>query len=189
MNQQQFFEKAVRALETLEIPYMVAGSVAAVVYGEPRMTNDMDVVVDLRPESAGPLAGSFTPPDFHYPSQPTVLEEIRRRGQFNILHLASGSKVDLILRKATEHGASEFPRRQLQPMTTSQDAYFASPEDVIIAKLAFYLEGRSEKHLADVAGILRVQGDTLDRAYLEAWVKKLGLDEVWRASLSRSRKQ
>jgi len=96
--------------------------------------------------------------------------------EFNILHLGSGSKVDVILRKATEHGASEFPRRQLQPMTTTVNAHFASPEDVIIAKLD-YMKGRSEKHLADVAGILRVQGDALDRAYLEGWVAKLGLDE------------
>src|SRR5262245_3033274 len=117
---------------------MVAGSVAAVVYGEPRMTNDMDVVVDLPPESVGPLADIFPASEFYFPPLPAVLEEIRRRGQFNILHLASGSRVDLILRKATEHGMTEFPRRQLQPMTPALTALFASPEDVIVAKLVFY---------------------------------------------------
>ena len=189
MNQQQFFEKVIRTLETLEIPYMVAGSVAAVVYGEPRMTNDMDVVVDLQAESVDRLGRSFSSPEFYFPPRPTILDEIVRRGQFNIIHLASGSKVDLILRKATEHGTSEFPRRQQQPMTPEMSAHFASPEDVIVAKLVFYLKGRSEKHLGDVAGILRIQGDALDRAYLERWVEKLGLDEVWQAALSRARIQ
>src|SRR5687767_15211893 len=166
---------------------MVAGSVAAVVYGEPRMTNDMDVVVDLRAESVAPLADSFPAPVFYFPPRVAVLEEIRRRGQFNILHLASGSKVDLILRKSTEHGLTEFPRRQVQPMTTALTAHFASPEDVIVAKLVFYSKGGSEKHLIDVAGILRVQENLLDRAYLDRWIGKLELDEFWQAAVSRSR--
>lgn len=185
MNQQQFFEKVIQALETLEIPYMVAESVAAVVYGEPRMTNDMDVVVDLGADSVSPLARSFPAPEFYFPPTPSVLEEIRRRGQLNILHLASGSKVDFILRKDTEHGITEFPRRQQQPMAPDMSAHFASPEDVIVAKLVFYPKGKSEKHLTDVAGILRIQGDALDRIYLERCIEKLGLDEVWQAALSR----
>ena len=185
MNQQQFFETVIQALEKLEIPYMVAGSVAAVVYGEPRMTNDMDVVVDLHAESVTPLADSFPAPEFYFPPRVAVLEEIRRRGQLNILHVASGSKVDLILRKDTEHGITEFPRRQLQPMTPALSAQFASPEDVIVAKLVFYSKGRSEKHLEDVAGVLRVQGNALDRAYLDRWIGKLELDECWQAALSR----
>jgi hypothetical protein len=186
VNQQEFFETVLQALEKLEIPYMVAGSVAAVVYGQPRMTNDIDVIVDLSPGSAGTLARCFPPRDFYFPPQATVLEEIRRHGQFNVIHVASGSKADLILRKDTPHGASEFPRRRLQPMTPGLDAYVASPEDVIIAKLTAYAEGRSEKHLTDIAGIVSTQGEALDLEYIAAWVGKLGLGEAWRASRTRS---
>lgn len=186
VNQQEFFETVLKSLERLEIPYMIAGSVATVVYGEPRLTNDMDVVVELRPQSVEPLAQDFRPPDFYCPQTATILEEIRRRGQFNILHVASGSKVDIILRKHTEHGAAEFARKQLQPLTPALNAYCASPEDIVIAKLDFHRKGQSEKHISDVAGILRAQGNALDRAYLETWVKKLQLEDPWRRCQERS---
>jgi hypothetical protein len=186
VNQQGFFETVLQALERLEIPYMIAGSVAAIVYGEPRLTNDMDVIVELELPAVEPLAQAFRPPDFYCPPTASILEAMRRRSQFNILHVASGSKVDLILRKHTEHGAAEFVRKQLQPLTPALNAYCASPEDIVIAKLDFHRKGQSEKHISDVAGILRTQGNALDREYLEAWVKKLALEDPWRKSQERS---
>ena len=68
MNQQTFFEKVIRTPEKLEIPYMIAGSVAAVVYGEPRLTIDMDVILELRPDRAGLMASEFPPPNFYFPT-------------------------------------------------------------------------------------------------------------------------
>ena len=78
---------------------------------------------------------------------------------------------------------SEFARRTRIPFTATREAYAASPEDVIVAKLRYFQQGRSEKHPRDIAGILRISGDRLDRGYIDLWVRRLGLDEGWRAAI------
>ncbi len=182
MNQQEFFERVLRALERLEIPYMVAGSVGAIAYGDPRLTNDLDVVVDLNAAKVERLAEEFRPPDFYFPPSPSILEEIRRRGQFNVLHVDSGSKADLIIKKDTEFASAEFARRRKVPFTQGFSASTASPEDVILSKLHFFKSGGSEKHLRDIAGVLQVSGPGLDLAHIERWVAKLHLEDSWQAA-------
>ncbi|MGZ3709706.1 MAG: hypothetical protein ACXVBC_12370, partial [Bdellovibrionota bacterium] len=165
-------------LETLErhqLPYMVVGSVASIVYGEPRLTKDMDLVIDILPADAPKFETLFPEEHFYVPPAEVLLDEIARRGQFNLVHPASGLKIDIIVRKNGEHGRAEFSRKQRVPLFPGFDAWIASPEDVIIKKLDFYREGGSEKHLADIRGILA--NTSVDRAYLDSWVKKLGLGE------------
>jgi len=182
VTQERFFVAVLNALEQCRIPYMVAGSVAAILYGEPRLTNDMDVVVDLGPRQADDLLAHFAGEDFYAPSAGFVQAVIARGGSFNIIHVASASKVDLIVRRPTDFAAHEFSRRQRVPFTEQLDASVATPEDVIVSKLLFYAEGRSEKHLTDIAGILRVSAGRIDESYVESWVSRLGLEEFWLAA-------
>ena len=181
MNQRQFFEHVLRTLEDLRVPYMVTGSVAAIAYGEPRLTNDMDVVLELAAESVDRLAAAFPAGRFYFPPHATVNAEIVRRGQFNVIHVESGSKVDFILRKDSEFSRTEFARRKSVPFTGELEAISATPEDIILSKLRFYEESRSEKHASDIRGMLRVSGDSLDLEYLEGWAARLGLSSAWRA--------
>ncbi len=185
MNQQQFFEKVLQAVERLEIPYMVTGSVGAFAYGEPRMTNDMDVVLEIAADKVEALAQEFPPGAYYFPPRASVLEEIRRRGQFNVIHVESGSKVDLIVRKDTAFARAEFGRRHSLPFSAGHDAASASPEDIILSKLDYYRKGGSEKHVTDILGILRVSGKVLDFDYLESWAPRLSLDEVWHKVVAR----
>ncbi len=179
MNQREFFEKVLAALKVLDIPYMITGSVGAIIYGEPRLTNDMDVVVELPADKIDDLSKRFPSPDFYFPPPNSIRDEISRRGQFNIIHVGSGSKVDLIIRKATEFARTEFARKQKVHFSENLQVDSATPEDIIISKLRYFQMGGSPKHLLDIEGILRISGKMMDREYLQDWIGKLGLGEEW----------
>ncbi len=186
MTQQQFFERVVAALESLEIPYMITGSVGAMLYGEPRLTNDMDVVVMMAPHHIQPLTNAFNEPAFYVPPPETILDAIRQRGQFNLIHVDSGSKVDLILRKQTDFALAEFERRRPVVFTEHIESQSATAEDIIVAKLMYFREGRSQKHLDDIAGMLRTMGDQLDHGYVDSWVARLDLAHEWALAQQRT---
>ena len=179
MTQREFFEKVLRDLESLQIPYMVTGSIASMMYGEPRLTIDLDVVIELDPSRIDALSASFPAPDFYFPPAEFVHDYVRRRGQFSILHVKSGSKADMIIRKDTGFAQTEFQRKRRVPFSPTLDVASATPEDVILSKLLYYREGESEKHLRDIHGILVAWRDRLDRPYLQEWIKRLGLDPEW----------
>ena len=177
MTQQEFFEHVLKVLNDLDIKFMVTGSVGAMLFGEPRMTNDMDVVVDIRKDKAAALSREFTSEEFYFPPVEAIEADIDHRGQFNILHVESGSKVDLIIKKDTDFARTEFSRMQTVAFSEKMEASSASPEDIIISKLKYYDEGGSEKHIRDVRGMLDVSGDDVDRLYIRKWIKQLGLDK------------
>ena len=174
----------IQALETMGIPYMITGSQASAYYGEPRFTRDIDIVADIRPGQIEDFAAYFPANEF-YCDKEMIEAEIGRRGQFNIIHAASGLKIDIILTKATPFSQTEFARRNRSPVFHDQDAYFASAEDVILKKMEYYREGESDKHLRDITGILKISGDAVDRDYISQWAKRLGLTEIWEAILKR----
>lgn len=178
MEHSDLLRHAIAVLEGLRIPYLVTGSTAAIAYGEPRFTNDIDIVVDMRPEHVDDLCARFPAPDF-YVSRDAAREAVLRRRQFNIIHPASGLKIDVIVRAHTAYDDSRFARAVRLRPAGDYDAAFAAPEDVILKKLQYYAEGGSEKHLRDIAGILMVSGDTLDREYLAAWAARLELTSLW----------
>lgn len=178
MNQREFFACVIDVLDRLEIPYMVSGSVASIAYGEPRMTLDMDVVVELTEEKAKELASSFA--DEFYVSLPSMLAAIQHQSSFNIIHSRSGSKVDFYVLKGDPFSRKEFSRRRKEAFDDAREAIFASPEDVILHKLVFHKEGRSEKHIRDIQGVLEISGNKLDLVYIEKWVRELGLEDGWK---------
>jgi len=166
-------------LDKWKIPYLITGSMASMAYGEPRLTNDIDVVVDLREGNLSALAECFPESDFYFDID-AARQAVLRKTQFNIIHPASGLKIDLIVAKADDFDVSRFRRaRRLRPFEDTE-ADFASPEDVIIKKMEYYREGQSDKHLRDIAGILKISGDEIDKEYIDFWAAKLGLGEIWR---------
>jgi hypothetical protein len=171
------FSEVTRRLESANVPYMVVGSVASMIYGEPRLTKDMDLVIDLLPAGARRLAELFPLDEFYCPPEEALSAELAERGQFNLIHHSTGIKVDLIVRKTTEHAVVEFSRRRREPLWEDYDAYIASPEDVIVKKLQHFRDGGSEKHLRDIRGILA--HCELDDGYLQGWIRRLGLESEW----------
>lgn len=177
MTQGEFFAYVIDVLEELNIPYMITGSVASMAYGEPRLTLDMDVVIDASAEIAEKFCNKFGA-DF-YVDQNSVLEAIRQRSHFNIIHVPSGSKVDFYQLKKDGTSQEMFKRKHKESFDEEKYAFFSSPEDVIINKLIYYKEGKSEKHLRDIQGTLRVSKGKLDVSYIDKKTKELGLYQYW----------
>jgi hypothetical protein len=171
------FSNVLKTLEANSIDYMIVGSVASIMYGESRMTRDMDLVVEIFPSQVQTFIQLFHSKDFYCPPEEILTQEIINRGQFNLLHLESGLKIDFIVRKNDSHSKEEFSRKQRLPFIDQIDVFVASPEDVIIKKLLYYQEGRSEKHLEDIRGILA--NWTLETRYLEKWIDGLNLRKEW----------
>lgn len=167
------FSTVIQKLESENIPYMVVGSIASMVYGEPRMTHDMDLVIDILPEDAKKIETLFPLEEFYCPPIEVLNSEIIQRGQFNLIHQYTGIKIDIMIRKNTDHAKTEFDRRQKVPFWDNNEVYLATPEDVIIKKLSFYRESGSEKHLKDIRGIMTES--EVEKEYLYRWIKKLSL--------------
>jgi len=147
-------------------------------YGEPRMTLDMDIVVDLSANKAEEFCQKFGE-DF-YKDLDSILEAIQQRGHFNIIHAPSGSKVDFYQLKDDPLSQQMFQNRRQESFRQNKLADFSRPEDVIINKLIFYKAGQSEKHLRDIRGMLAISGDQFDLSYIDKKTSELGLDTYWK---------
>ncbi len=178
MEQSDLLKRLVNTLDSLGIPYLITGSMASTAYGEPRFTNDIDVVVAMSLAQAPAFCGSFPAPEF-YCALDAVEQAVRQGFQFNILHPASGLKVDVIVATDSAFDRSRLAHGVRLPAGADFDATFAAAEDVIVKKLQYFQEGGSEKHLRDIVGMLKVQGARIDRAYVNTWIAQLGLQAEW----------
>lgn len=174
----------VRTLELLQLDYLVTGSMATIAYGEPRLTNDLDIVVALPMERVESFCAAFPEEDF-YLSRDAVREAVLNRRQFDIIHFASGLKVDVIIPADDDFERSRRRRAKALAIGPDWEARFVSPEDVILRKLQYFREGGSEKHLRDIAGVFKIQGARLDLDYITEWAEPLGVSEIWQELLRR----
>ena len=179
MELAELLRRVTSTLDQLGIPYLVTGSVATIAYGEPRLTNDIDLVVRLLPQQVQPLCDAF-PEDEFYISPDAAMDSVKRWGQFNILHPKSGLKIDIMVADDSEFNASRFERARFLSVAPDVIAAFASPEDVILKKLEYFRKGGSDKHLRDITGVLKIMGPELDHGYLTVWAQRLGLTNLWR---------
>ena len=171
----------VRPLNQLGVRYLVSGSVAAILYGEPRLTHDVDFVVFLRDQDIRRLQEVFPAPEFYVPTAEVIATEVARplKGHFNVIHADTGFKADFYTTGRDElHGWAFRNARQLQ--FRGEVVVVAPPEYVIVRKLEYFREGGSDKHLRDIRGILNVSGDIIDRPALEEWVQLRGVEPQWK---------
>jgi len=164
------------------IRYMVTGAVASMVYGEPRLTHDIDIVVELSEEDANRILEWFSESEFYCPPIEIIKVEMKRpfRGHFNLLHHETGFKADIYLMgEDSLHHWAMSKRRHIAMEGTS--IWVAPPEYVILRKLQYYREGRSEKHLRDIAGMIEVSNDQIDSKELESKICENSLEQEWEA--------
>ena len=177
-------EPFVSRLERLGVPYMVTGSTAGVLYGEPRMTHDVDIVIALRTADVEAFVAAFPLEDFYCPPSDVLAIEVQRRhrGHCNLIHHASGFKADIYIAFDALHQWALSQRRKIDldgiPM------HVAPPEYVIVRKLEYFREGGSEKHLRDIRSMLDVSMDIIDRARLDGFVNERGLVAEWQRVLA-----
>ena len=172
----EFLASIVRRLDTASIPYMLTGSGAMFIHGIPRMTRDVDIVIECDVSGAQQLAELFA--DDWYVDEVSVRGAIRDRRSFNIIHRERFFKTDLIVRKDTEFCRHEFGRRRRMRIA-DLDVWVASPEDLILSKLQWSANGDSAFQLRDAKQMAMVVPE-LDWEYLRTWADRLGLKELLR---------
>jgi len=186
--------RVIEVLEALQVPYFISGSMASAVHGVPRSTMDADLVADLQVEHVNRFVQALQE-DF-YVDESMIIDAIHRRTSFNLIHLPSIFKIDIFLPKERPFDRSRMQRRiRVRLMVRPErEAFFSAAEDIILSKLEWFRQGGeiSEQQWRDVLGILRVQGEDLDREYLQRWAVELGVADLlvraWReAGLSFNR--
>lgn len=177
MTTRDLFSRVLSALETARIPVMLTGSFASSFHGAPRATQDIDLVIAPTKEQLRDLLG-ILPRDEFYFDEGAALEALRSEGQFNLVDLRTGWKVDLIIRKSRPFSRKEFDRRRVVEVEGAQ-VPVASPEDVLIAKMEWARMGESARQIEDAARMLRVRFEQLEISYVERWVAELALEEQW----------
>lgn len=174
-----FLGRLTAKLGAAGVANMVVGSFASSFHGVPRSSQDLDLVIDPGAESLGRFLADLSPDDY-YVDGDAAFDALRRRGQFNVIDMATAWKADLIVRKTRPFSVEEM-RRRVEADLLGTRVFVASPEDTVISKLEWAKQGGgSQLQLRDVSGILQLRGHDLDLAYIERWVTDLGLDELWR---------
>ncbi|MDR3457301.1 MAG: hypothetical protein P4N60_07640 [Verrucomicrobiae bacterium] len=181
MSETELFLLFTRPLNRAGIRYVIGGSVAAIFYGEPRYTHDVDLVVFLNEVAIRKLPEIFPAGEFYLPPfEVMVAEAVReKRGQFNIIHLDTSFKADLYPTGRDEFNAWAFRNKRLADYQGDTLA-LAPPEYVIVRKLEYYRDGGSDKHLRDIRAILNISGSQLNLNDLNDWVKRQGVETEWK---------
>ena len=158
-------------LEKKNIEYMVSGSFAVNVYCLPRMTLDIDIVIELNEKNLNDFLEMFK--SGYYIDEGTVLTEIRRKGMFNVIDHTSGLKIDFIIRKETDFRRLEFSRKR-RLMIENIPVWIVSTEDLVISKMEWIQQIQSDKQMQDIANLMKLPD--IDREYISSWCHKLSLN-------------
>ena len=169
------------ALNRAGITYMLSGSVASAYYGPPRSTQDIDIVIAATPDQLRRFI-NLLPPGDYYADIEAALEAHKRQSMFNVIDMATGWKIDFIICKSRAFSEEEL-RRSAPVVLHGVELYVATVEDVIISKLEWAKKAESIRQIDDVTRVLRMRWDSLDRKYLDKWIRELGLGTQWNSAL------
>ena len=179
MPQQELLRRVVQVLDSIRVDYMITGSIASSVQGEPRSTHDIDIVVALAPASVPALLAAFPPPEF-YLDELSVRQAIDRRDMFNLLQPDTGDKVDFWMLTDEEFDQARF-RQKVAHEFAGLRMNVSRAEDTILMKLRWSdMSGGSEKHFQDALRVYEVQFGQLDQERLDYWAQKLGVADLLR---------
>jgi hypothetical protein len=187
MSQPELLKKAVLALTSAGIDYMVTGSLASSFQGEPRASHDIDLVVALSPEAVPSLLSAFPPPEYYLTTE-AALDALRRQSMFNLLAVTTGEKVDFWVLTDSPFDQSRFTRKRVEEFLGMR-LFVSAPEDTILMKLKWAsLAGGSEKQLTDALRVYEVQQGHLEMDYLHQWARQLGVEELWQQLQAKAEK-
>jgi hypothetical protein len=163
-------QRITNLLESKKIDYMLSGSLALNAYSLPRMSLDIDFVIEIDKNNVEDFISIFD--EHYYFNKDVIIEETNRRGMFNIIDHQTGFKIDYIVRKDTEYHSLEFERKRKLKITDF-DVWIVSPEDLIISKIEWIQKLKSEKQINDIKNLLAIP--KIDRPYIQEWCNKLKL--------------
>jgi hypothetical protein len=183
MHLPDVFLSFIRRLNLTQCPYMITGAAASIIYGEPRLTNDLDLVLDLKKADIRKFVQVFPLEEFYCPPEEVIIIEIGRplRGHFNLIHHETGFRADVYL--SGKDNLHHWGLANKKPVPVEDQVVWVAPgEYVILRKLEYYREGRSDKHLRDIAGMLEISGTQINTAWLEERVAERQLQMEWQAA-------
>jgi hypothetical protein len=165
------------------IQYFITGSVASIVYGDPRLTHDIDLVININTSQVDDLIKAFPSEKFYCPPKDVIITELSRisRGHFNLIHHETGFKADIYFtgKEELQHWAMQNSK---QIDFVGSIINIAPPEYVIIKKLEFYKEGNVQKHLSDIKSMLTNSSELIDYSFLNKLINENGLTVEWKAA-------
>lgn len=177
--------RIVEILERLDISYVVTGGMAVYVWGRPRFTADVDIVIELKSEDIRTLEKALRElSDAGYIDREMMKKAFVRHGEFNFIDGNTGVKIDFWVAKEDELAKLEF-KRKIPKTIKNRVVYFISPEDLILRKLEWYQKGESLKQLEDIESIIKISGKELDMEYLKKWSERLDVREMLEEILSK----
>jgi len=184
-EQKKFLEKLISILESADIPYAVCGSLSSSLHGQPRATNDADIIIAPTQDQLAKLLKSLE--TGYYVSPEAAFEAMKICSMFNVIDNELGWRADLIFRKDNPYQLSEFNRR-IRAKVMGIDLWILSPEDVILSKLEWARNSQSDQQFRDALGVAVVQWDHLDKDYLLKWAKELQVDGLLKQLLEQAKK-
>ena len=180
--------KVIKVFEKLGVAYHIGGSLASSAFGIARSTLDVDIVAEIKPDQASDIYENLR--EEFYVDAEMILSAIQKQSSFNLIHLETLFKVDVFPLKNHPFDHQAFQRRLQKSFSedASQQLFFATPEDIILHKLVWFKAGEevSDLQWIDVQGVLKVQGDQLDMAYLNYWAKELGISELLKKAIDEA---
>lgn len=177
-SQEKLLIEIVKILDNLGIKYFITGGFAVSLWGRPRATFDIDIVVKIIEPQADKLAKAWKRISrAGYADENMIKEAIKNKGEFNFIDPDSGMKVDFWLGKEGENNPPEFKNRKPQKINR-KTVFFVSAEDLILSKLQWLKLSHSDRHLDDIKSIFQISGKKINKKYLNYWIEKLGLDKI-----------
>src|SRR3972149_8901307 len=188
MQNLNLFSLYTEILNKNKIDYLVTGSVASIAYGDPRLTHDIDLVLNLSEDQVDLFIAAFPPEQFYCPPKEVIKIELKRnlRGHFNLIHNETGFKADIYFIENDELQTWAFNNRQMLKIFDGTIS-IAPPEYVIVKKLEFYKEGKAQKHLTDINGLLSTSRDLINFDFLNKIILEKGFNELWRSVYDESK--
>jgi len=185
-GQKEFLLIIIKKLSEANIPYMICGSLGSSLYGEPRATNDIDIIVAGNLKRIKEFVSSFSEKDY-YADLEMAEDAFKNQSMFNIIDLTSGWKADVIFLKDDEFSIVEFSRKQSTKLL-GLNVELISAEDSILSKLDWAKSGESERQLRDALGVAVVQWEKLDMNYLKKWAHILDIEDLLDRILAEAEK-
>jgi hypothetical protein len=167
----KLLNRITKALDDAEIPFMVSGSMALIVYTVPRMTRDIDIVIELNRDDIGRFCAIFK--EGFYIDPLTVAEEVQRKGMFNVIDFETGYKIDFMVKKNEYYRKVEFDRR-VKGVVMGCETWLVTLEDLVISKLVWIQELQSDRQISDIENLL--ENPNIDMPYIHYWCTEMNLN-------------
>lgn len=171
----------IKTLEQLNVPYYIGGSIASSVYGISRATMDVDMVSELKSDHVKFLVQALQKD--YFIDENMIWDAIKNKSSFNLIHLSTMIKIDVFISSERMFDKASFSRRKQDKLSEESDSvrvFLCSAEDTILSKLEWYKSGGSvsDRQWKDILGVIKVQGELLDKKYLLKWAEELGVEDL-----------